>query len=798
MTKKIFLLLALSGYPLLNASIISKTNINPNLAAIKVASLKSDDSINLFVNEYNNYDIFVKNTKEWKKLYVVNIPKNKEKVVLEDLKNYDKNIFFVNPKKELLKNLVSKEQINPNLAAIKVASFKSDSSVDSFINQYKQYDIYVQEQNGWKKIYIVNIPKVNEKKDFRKLQEFDKNIFYVDVNQILLKNDIKKITPIKEAIVQEKIKEEVIKSKPPEKEVLVQKESVPTKEPILVQNETISTKEVVTKTEEKPKEDELILIENMDNPAYLFESIDKQIHQLSVDTKNDLSKLNEEIKKRERTIYVEGFKFKGNTAVKTEELQKISEPYTKLNLTLKKLLELSAKITKYYQDKGYFLSKAYIPKQKMQNYEVEITIAEGKLGKFIIDNKSKIDTEKVSKFLNKDTQNVVVNTNDINTRVNKLNVFSGIKVLDTKLTPSKEEGKVDFIVTIEDSNKNNSYVAVDNYGSRYEGEYNLSLGTTINNLSNIGDTLALSGSISSSAKSKRFSTKYSRNIGTSGLSGGANFYINKYELENIPNYESLGDSSSIGLFLDYPLVSSNFNNTNLHGEYKFKKVKSDNGITNSTQLSDKELHLLELSLSEQRILNTTFPSNLYMSTSLTAGNLRLVSDLAKANDQFLDSEGFFSKINADINYNIAFSDKYSFLATLKGQKSLNKNLDASEDFIATGSSGVRAYEDSELNGDDGYFTSLELKYRLPKLYSVFHDASIFVEHAKVWKNNKVFNDEQNTRTLNAVGLGYNMNYSDLYFKASFAHGFGSDSSPLSESEFSTSKNKFLMQLYYPF
>ena len=105
--------------------------------------------------------------------------------------------------------------------------------------------------------------------------------------------------------------------------------------------------------------------------------------------------------------------------------------------------------------------------------------------------------------------------------------------------------------------------------------------------------------------------------GTSGLSGGASFYINKYELENIPNYESLGDSSSIGLFLDYPLVSSNFNNTNLHGEYKFKKVKSDNGITNSTQLSDKELHLLELSLSEQRILNTTFPSNVYMSTSLT-------------------------------------------------------------------------------------------------------------------------------------------------------------------------------------
>ncbi len=785
MTKKIVLLIILFSYSLSNASIISKTKINPSLAAIKVASLKSDDSVNLFVNEYNSYDVFVKNTHDWKKLYVVNIPKDKENIVLEDLKNYDKNIFFVNPKKELLKNLVSKEQINPNLAAIKVASFKSDSSVDSFINQYKQYDIYVQEKNGWKKIYIVNIPKVNEKRDFRKLQEFDKNIFYVDVNQILLKKQkiqtqIKPIEKNKE--IKKEIKEETIKPK------LIQKE-------VLVKNEPEKVQEI---KKESTQKEEAILLKDLDNPAFLFETIDKQIHQLSIDTKKDLSKLNEDIKKREKTIFVEGFKYKGNSVFKTEELEKISEPYTNLNLTLKKLIELSEKITKYYQDKGYFLSKAYIAKQKMENNKVEITIVEGKLGKFIINNKSKIDSDKVSKFLNTNTKNIVVNTKDINERVNKLNVFSGIKVIDTKLTPSKEKGKVDFIVTIENSNKNNSYVALDNYGSRYEGEYNLSLGTTINNLSNIGDTLTLNGSLSSSAKSKRFSTKYSRNIGTSGLKGGANFYINKYELENIPNYESLGDSSSIGLFLDYPLVSSNFNNTSLHGEYKFKKVKSDNGITNSTQLSDKELHLLELTLSEQRILNTTFPSNLYMSTSLTAGNLRLVSDLAKINDQFLDSEGFFSKLNADINYNIAFSDKYSLLTSLRGQKSLNKNLDASEDFIATGSSGVRAYEDSELNGDDGYFASLELKYRLPKLYSVFHDASIFVEHAKVWKNNEVFNDEQNTRTLNAVGLGYNMNYSDLYFKASFAHGFGSDSSPKSESEFSTSKNKFLMQLYYPF
>ncbi len=110
-----------------------------------------------------------------------------------------------------------------------------------------------------------------------------------------------------------------------------------------------------------------------------------------------------------------------------------------------------------------------------------------------------------------------------------------------------------------------------------------------------------------------------------------------------------------------------------------------------------------------------------------------------------------------------------------------------------GSNGVRAYEDSELSGDQGYALSLDVVYTLPQIAQVNHNASIFIDHAEVWKNTTLFNNEVNVRSLDALGIGYALNYKNFDLKASWAHGFGGESTPLSEAEFSTCKDKFLIQ-----
>lgn len=161
------------------------------------------------------------------------------------------------------------------------------------------------------------------------------------------------------------------------------------------------------------------------------------------------------------------------------------------------------------------------------------------------------------------------------------------------------------------------------------------------------------------------------------------------------------------------------------------------------------------------------------------------NDVAKTNDSAIKTAGSFSKANISIVHAQQLSQVLTLQTTLKGQKSFSKNLDSSEDMSVGGSNGVRAYEDSELSGDKGYL----------KINDISHNTSIFVDSAKIWKNDKVFNTEDNTRKLNAVGVGYALNYKNFDLKATYAHGFGSkdEKTPVSESEFSTNRNKLLVQ-----
>lgn len=501
---------------------------------------------------------------------------------------------------------------------------------------------------------------------------------------------------------------------------------------------------------------------------------------------------------QQRSIYIKDIVLENDSVIKSNDLKGIIKKYTNKYLTMSELNDIALQITNYFQEQGYPLTKAFIPMQNMKNSILQIVIAEGKFGKFIINNNSTVKSGVIEKFLNKSGEEKVISESALKNRLNRLNVLSGIQVLNTQISSTKKPQVVDFVVSTQDDTKFSSYITTDNYGSKYTGEYNLGVGSTVNNLSGIGDTLSLNGSVTDSSKSKSISGSYLRHIGYDGITGGFNFSYSKYELENIPNYETLGDSSGFGLSLNYPLESNSIYNRSLAFAYNFKKVKSDSGVLGLTQLSDKELNTLQVSYIDQRLLNTTFPSSLISDLSFMIGDVKMASETAKTNDVYLNSEGTFSKMSANFNYGVQFSKDITLQSKLQAQKSMIRNLDSSEDFSASGSSAVRAYENSELSGDDGVLASIELFYNLPKVSNFSHNTSIFIDHAKVWKNLQKFNSEDNSRTLNSVGVGYGLSYKNFSLKSSIAYGFGKDSLPESEAEFSTSKVKFLIKGIYQF
>jgi hemolysin activation/secretion protein len=498
--------------------------------------------------------------------------------------------------------------------------------------------------------------------------------------------------------------------------------------------------------------------------------------------------------KDDMKTYVKSFKFSGNSAFSSETLASLIKPYENQELGINGLKEVASIITKYYRDNGYFVARAYIPAQSMENGLVEIAIIEGTYGAFEMKNSSLVETSEVQGFMDHLKGGELVSTMSLERQMLLINDLSGAQVTNAEVYPGAAVGTSDFRITVSPTPKYNGYAIADNYGSRYTGENRLSVGGYINSLSGIGDTLSLTGLISHTADLKNARIGYDRPLGYAGLKGGISFSMTDYTLSEITNYEAYGRTNSYNAYLAYPTIKTRAHTQSLEVSYDHKEMKDSSGTPGSVDEAKKQLDSLTLKATDKRntaLLN--LPGSLYASAGATIGHLGLKNDTAITNDTGLNAGGNYTKLNLNATHSQYLIENTTLQSTFKAQKSFGNNLDSSEDLSVGGTNGVRAYEDSELSGDQGYALSLDLIYTLPTVAQITHNTSLFVDHAKIWKNDTIFNTDENTRTLNAIGIGYGMSYQNFDLKATLAHGFGEDRTPTTEAEFHTHSNKFLVQ-----
>lgn len=493
------------------------------------------------------------------------------------------------------------------------------------------------------------------------------------------------------------------------------------------------------------------------------------------------------------TTLVKEFKFSGNSVYPTSELNKLVSQFVNQQLGMNKLKEITSIVTKYYRDNGYFVARAYLPQQTIKDGIIEIAIIEGTYGGFDIKNSSLVNDSEVQNFMDYLKNGQTVSTESLERQMLLINDLSGVIVTNAEVYPGKEVGTSNFAITTNPTNKFSGYSIVDNYGSRYTGEYRLNAGATVNSVSKVGDSLGVSGLISNTANLKNAGVNYERPLGYSGLKGSLNSSVTKYEMDKIPNYDAFGTAKNVGAGLSYPIVKTRSYSQTVYLDYTHKIMDDTSGAIANTEKSEKSVDSVTLKLDEKRNTNLFDHSGkLTTSIGITGGNANMDNSVAQINDALIKTDGNFAKLNLSVVHAQQLNPEFTLKTTAKAQKSF-KNLDSSEDMSVGGSNGVRAYEDSELSGDQGYALSLDLIYALPKVNQINHLASVFVDNAKIWKNDNRFNSEDNQRNLNAVGLGYDLNYKSLDFRTTFAHGFGGESTPTSEAEFSTNKNKILAQ-----
>lgn len=489
-------------------------------------------------------------------------------------------------------------------------------------------------------------------------------------------------------------------------------------------------------------------------------------------------------------IEVKDFTIEGNSIYSREILLSLLDKYKNKKLTISQLQEAASVITKYYRDHEYFVARAYIPAQELQqtNAIVQIVVIEGLYGKFSIDNSSLVADSIAQGYIDK-LNSQVISIPSLERQLLFIDELKGAIVTNTQILPGSEVGKSDFTLTLKDEPRYNGYVIADNYGSKYTGRYRINAIGFVNSLNKRGDVLGINTLISNTANLKNIRVSYDIPIGYNGLA--LNFALSKTKYEVGEEFESQdinGDSIIFNTGISYPIIKQRAHTLSTSLNYTYNDITDDD----ISQYKKKTLNTFTLSLDDA--IKTSFfnKEGLFNATvSITKGNLSLNSDDAKANDSVLQSEGDFEKINLSISQTQFLVPNVSAVVSIKAQKSFGKNLDGVEDISIGGALGARSYSNSEASGDNGYLTSLEVFYQLPNHKTASHNISAFIDHGKVWFDEDKTTSE-NERTLNSIGLGYNINYDKFSLQATYAHGFGEDKTPTSEGD-DTNLNRLFLQ-----
>ena len=437
------------------------------------------------------------------------------------------------------------------------------------------------------------------------------------------------------------------------------------------------------------------------------------------------------------TIFIKEFKFEGEIKAFTKEaLKKVIQDLYNKELTFADIQSAASRIKNFYNQKGYFLANAVIPKQEVQNGIVIIVITEGKL-----DSKNPYIIKKTDLRLKEDIPKQYL-TQSMNGEVTQQGLERGLlNFNDTPgvagtitLEPGDEPGTTKIILDVVEGPLLSGSVTVDNYGSRYTGEIRTTGTVNINNPTKYGDQVGLTKIIAPKDNFDLNQATYSFPLGRSGLRGTASYSKLEYkigkELETDPM--SMGTADLYSTSVKYPLYRTAKRSFFVDGSYDKKKLYNE---STGTVTSNKELDNYGLGFTLQNTDEFITAGFSQLSFTQTYGDL----DLSKVASSLTSDQGAggaktngsFEKSALQLLRIQRVTEKLN-LQLLANAQFANKNLDSSEKLSLGGATGVRAYPSGEASGDEGRKVSIDAKYNV-KSGTKFGDiiASVFYDYGKI-------------------------------------------------------------------
>ncbi|MGV2910139.1 ShlB/FhaC/HecB family hemolysin secretion/activation protein [Achromobacter sp. AGC25] len=444
-------------------------------------------------------------------------------------------------------------------------------------------------------------------------------------------------------------------------------------------------------------------------------------------------------------VPVSKFQLRGNQVFDdTELLQLLADlPGTEQNLD--GLRAATDRITKFYQDRGYLLARAYLPPQDIVDGVVQIAIQEGVYDGVTLNNQTRVNDSVLLRALSPLRQGDAVHLEALDNRLMLVNDIPGVQVQGT-LRPGRAPGSTELLIDAEPAPLTAGSLDADNFGGYYTGEFRLAGTLDVNSPLRLGDQLNLR-LLTSDKKQRYYRVAYQVPVGSSLTRLGASVSNMSYRLgRDFDILDAHGEASIVSLFVQQPLLRSRSFTLQAQLQYDDKSMRDAMDLFEIVNRKHVGLWTASLNGSRDDSLLGGGRSAMYLSYGI--GSLQLRDPNSRQGDRLYSrAAGRFGKANITLLRMQNLPGPFMLSAQFNAQLA-SKNLDSSEKFSLGGPFGVRAFANGAASGDEGWQGSLDLRYLpFPGL-----QLAAFFDKGAVRLSKRPWASGRNSQQLSAMGI----------------------------------------------
>ena len=403
-------------------------------------------------------------------------------------------------------------------------------------------------------------------------------------------------------------------------------------------------------------------------------------------------------------VTLRAIRVEGSTVYSDAQWQAYTGPYLGREISGADIFALAQALTVRYRNDGYFLSRVIVPPQSLAEGTVTLRAIEGHVARVVIEGDPRLRS-RLEEIAGKIQAARPLSAQVLERYLLIANDFPGVQ-LRSVLSPSQTVGAADLtlIASVKDVE---GFVSFDNYGTRYLGPGQATLGLTGNQLLGVNDQWRVIAAGTGNTEMAYAQISYSQVLNAEGLTLALLASQARTQPgDSLRAYDIRGYSDAASLTLSAPWLRTRNHSLLARLSYDHADIRSD---ILGARVSDDQIRVLRTGLTWRRLDVLEGQNSLDVDFSRGLGGTK-ASDLLKSR---VGADGQFNKLTFDYARYQPLGARWGLSFGLAGQWTQDTPLLSSEQFALGGRRYGRAYEAAELVGDRGLALRLEPRYAVP-------------------------------------------------------------------------------------